>query len=788
MLGEAFRVEASAELTPLQLPFSADERWLALEFPPGQPLGDERLLYTVNVSEPFDPTEPICGILVDEWTEVIPAREETTGVAFHFDRPNSEPPQAWLLALPAVRDGAWPWDELVGAVDRCARRRKAARDRAGSPRGTPYGWFLPATVSAYTFPEISISNNLLANKAVYSRLRRSEAMARRVTVVEDMKVALADRLYPAITRWNRLEGRPRTHDFDRALRAEVRDALWMLSRQWQLGEFIGDDAGSPVFARAVIDVAPLDAYRPDDGTTAPLPDEPLDATVERRPLPLAAGSQELALDLRLVVGRRWLKLLEASAAAPGGLSADYRAAYRTRYSVTAPDPTLAEQAAVVSHPHAWQQSLPRRSGRWTASRCSTTSPSRRTIRSTASRRAGGRAEARRRCSSGYAGGSPGCSAGGRGDADDAWLPSRLEYQFGARRRDDVVARLRSIHGGPLDWYALEREPDLVGRGVRAAGRPPACARSSRPGRLRRDARHPLVGVRGPAYELRQGSAGHDRPRQAPADGVRPRLRQRLVRRSPGRCQSARSAGAGIAVTTVFDERLWVEPAGPPGADGTAGACTPSAPTEPVTPRAAAGPAAGVAKVQESDPIEEVALVRDEMANMVWGSSARSRCPPGADPGPRRRAAGPSAEPRGPAGEAAARACRADPLPGHERGARAVASVRARPRRRQLARPSSSEPQSSGSSTVTRTLRRRCARGPPATHSLPAAYFVFEEEVPRAGAVVKQHYRRTRWWDGRVFTWAGVSQTDGPRRGLERPSLRRARRHYSLSRAETASCS
>ena len=54
------------------------------------------------------------------------------------------------------------------------------------------------------------------------------------------------RYSPTITHWNRLEGRPRTEDFDRALRAEVRDALWMLSKQWQMGEFKGDDAGSTI--------------------------------------------------------------------------------------------------------------------------------------------------------------------------------------------------------------------------------------------------------------------------------------------------------------------------------------------------------------------------------------------------------------------------------------------------------------------------------------------------------------------------------------------------------------
>ncbi|MGH8601918.1 MAG: hypothetical protein ACREXR_03805, partial [Gammaproteobacteria bacterium] len=56
-------------------------------------------------------------------------------------------------------------------------------------------------------------------------------------------------ILPTVVMWNRLEGRPRRKDFDRALRAEVRDALWMLTKQWQVGEFRGDDAGSPVYAR-----------------------------------------------------------------------------------------------------------------------------------------------------------------------------------------------------------------------------------------------------------------------------------------------------------------------------------------------------------------------------------------------------------------------------------------------------------------------------------------------------------------------------------------------------------
>lgn len=36
-----------------------------------------------------------------------------------------------------------------------------------------------------------------------------------------------------------------------------------------------------------------------------------------------------------------------------------------------------------------------------------------------------------------------------------------------------------------------------------------------------------------------------------------------------------------------------------------------------------------------------------------------------------------------------------------------------------------------------------------------AYFLHEEEVPRAGVRVSQAYQRTRWTDGRVVVWLGA---------------------------------
>jgi hypothetical protein len=171
LIGQALGAAQNAELTPLQLPFGPDEPWLALEIPDGYRIDGDRLLYTAHFAEPFDSTEPVVGLLVDEWTEVVPGTEETTGVAFHFDRPNAEPPQAWLLALSPGEERTWSWDDLLAVVNDTL---DSAKRRAIEPvhiDSTAYTWFLPATVSAYTFPEISISNNLLRNLRIYSRLR-----------------------------------------------------------------------------------------------------------------------------------------------------------------------------------------------------------------------------------------------------------------------------------------------------------------------------------------------------------------------------------------------------------------------------------------------------------------------------------------------------------------------------------------------------------------------------------------------------------------------------------------
>jgi hypothetical protein len=44
------------------------------------------------------------------------------------------------------------------------------------------------------------------------------------------------------------------------------------------------------------------------------------------------------------------------------------------------------------------------------------------------------------------------------------------------------------------------------------------------------------------------------------------------------------------------------------------------------------------------------------------------------------------------------------------------------------------------------------------------YFLHEEEVPRAGAIVTRGFQRTRWFDGKVYTWMGRRKETGRGQG------------------------
>ena len=174
-LHEAFG-GAGLDLQPLQFPNRPGLPWLGLDFPeelsPGEKLiiDEDKLLHTGIHAVPFDETQRQAGLLFDEWTEVIPSRTEDTGIAFHYDRPNSEPPQALLLALPVEYTGSWQWADLVDAVRETmdlARKRAIEPDQIDS---TAYARFLPAVILAVTLYPLTASLNFSFNNGLATTL------------------------------------------------------------------------------------------------------------------------------------------------------------------------------------------------------------------------------------------------------------------------------------------------------------------------------------------------------------------------------------------------------------------------------------------------------------------------------------------------------------------------------------------------------------------------------------------------------------------------------------------
>jgi hypothetical protein len=172
---EAFADEALV-FKPLQLPFNERAHWIALEFPevsPDQldnpdsfvPQG-EFLSIVRQLPEDYDASATQSGLLIDEWNEVIPNRIETTGIAIHYNQPNTEPPQCILLAVSPNVNGWWEWDYLVETVTDTFDRAKRRAVEPDFLRTTPYAQLLPAVLSSFTsFPFGTISTNMAVQPA-----------------------------------------------------------------------------------------------------------------------------------------------------------------------------------------------------------------------------------------------------------------------------------------------------------------------------------------------------------------------------------------------------------------------------------------------------------------------------------------------------------------------------------------------------------------------------------------------------------------------------------------------
>jgi hypothetical protein len=600
-------------------------------------------------------------------------------------------------------------------------------------------------------------------------------------VVTNITAALQDRLHPTITVWNRLEGRPRRPDFARAMKAEIRDALFMLTRQWQLGEFRGEDAGSPAAAKVQLTTTRLRTYLAAYGTVQPFEETlPLEARVERRPLLMSMNGRLASLDLRLLMGRQWLKMTASVA--------DYTTAFVQRYAIQLPDPTREEDAHLCAHPEVWQ-----------------------TFAAVAGRRMDGgalyaylAADPTRHAWDGIASildihkrAIDDCAAAfvkwfeatftqPPSSGEDAWLPDRLEYQFACAAPDgagEIVLEAEEYYHGRLDWYNLDvaRSRPTLGTVTNALADPQTSSvQSLIPVPIVYDG---MPNTRWWTFEDRRVNLGAVSP--ATTDlGTLMLLEFGLVYANDWYLiPLVLSAGSlarvrGMAVTNVFGERFWIAAAGAGPDDSWQRWSMFTLSVKANEPRQEADTSLvllpTVPKIQEGSPLEEVMLVRDEVANMVWGvektiSLATGQSKPGSEAAAETLAyhkrlleAWLEAHPNlavtpSPAAPIRYQVMNTVPeewipfIPVHVPGDNRETQLQ----RAALPRILDGDPDEPDKVRPRTVLLREGLESTP-----KHAYYLHEEEVPRAGAMISRAYQRTRWRDGRVIVWVGARKDTG----------------------------
>jgi hypothetical protein len=122
--------------------------------------------------------------------------------------------------------------------------------------------------------------------------------------------------------WQRLEATTIGADLYEGQEARIADPLWMLGRQWQVGELTGEDAASPILLEALVGHVPLTALRTGPASAGgPVVSRrarglPLETAVEREDVRDGPAAVRLAAEAGLQL---WRAL--ATAGAPPALAA-----------------------------------------------------------------------------------------------------------------------------------------------------------------------------------------------------------------------------------------------------------------------------------------------------------------------------------------------------------------------------------------------------------------------------------------------------------------------------------
>jgi hypothetical protein len=556
----------------------------------------------------------------------------------------------------------------------------------------------------------------------------------------------------SVTTWTRLEPLPRSADLTSGLRNEIADPLWLLVRQRQFGELRGEDSGSPVQAQLTAQSARISRYHPgelganatevaSDHTDSSFPLEPL---VEREPVWALPGAGRLKIN----AGLHFLRLLRKHRA--GNLHGKYV----THYGIAADD-LVGEDA---------DTSALRRGA---VGRAPDGSRLFRDLR---------RARGNRRELTDL----PEEPAVPAADRDkvvaaandfllwweqfvlepprgvDAWKPTRLEHSFAVQAEmpaGRVVLVADEYRGGRLDWHHFRAEArSNLGEPLRAAaaerivrtvlptpvsygGMPSDRLWEIEDGAVRFGGlitgRTDLARLLLSEFALTYGNDWFIVPIDLPVGSI---------------CDLT-----SLRVVDTFGEESLVGPARKQGSSSWT-MFNLSAPDAPQRVQNLLFLPPVLLETQESDPLEEVAFFRDEMANIVWGVERAVQSDAGTtldryEEHQRSLGAGDSQRVLTDFGDAELIYRLQSYVPDHWHPFVPVRAAGLPLERRPVIRVAAD-----GSRTVVEPKGRILQAASPLR--------IEQNEIPRDGAIVSRKFQLTRWTDGTTVLWVGRSKRVG----------------------------
>ncbi|GAB3009713.1 hypothetical protein GCM10027051_08570 [Niabella terrae] len=558
---------------------------------------------------------------------------------------------------------------------------------------------------------------------------------------------------PSITAYNRLEPRPRLENFDRSLRAEVRDPLWMLTRQWQMGELEGDDAGSAIDVRLMTRTRHVDRIALKDQQGRPYTEMiPLEVMTEREPV-------AYSLALRIQMGQYFLKLHRPD------LKAAYLNQYRTAFAIAAGQETdfrgqtdglnlyTATRKRCIDGKKIWDAlqdgsfgSLVLIAGTDQADMDQITQQFQAWLERQYSQP--------------------------QQLQDNAWQPEQLSYRVAVaapqtqQRQKVLVAD--HYHSGSLDWYSFDEAP----RSAAIELEPPQDP-------VELDSDTVISYLPSPTHFK---GMPHPRfwqmeERMINFGGLNAKTTDHLLLLFAelglvygndwlviphALAVNTVCEIRGLVVTDVFGERTLIEAAGR-GSDkdwDRWNMFTLSNQSENGSYNDYLFLPASLSAVQESEPIETVNFTRDEMANMAWGIEDRI----------------PDATNKGISGHDAADTTGVFPEPVAADSPAAIRYLLG-----------NTVPENwipfmpvhiPGSNQDIRFQRARMPKlGMPPRETIRAKgvlltevqpqYYINEEEIPYSGTLVNRSFQRTRWYDGKTYLWVGRRRQTGKGAGASK---------------------